>query len=154
MKKRYIFYKHYHIYQIIRLEYPPVIISNDAGIIMRGHSPNSKYKALGVRSVLVIMLNGQCRNWNWQPEFKSWTRLYFTSHCLTHCVCVCVCGDEGLHVFPKGLARKIVTLPPRYIQRKIKEKNEDAVRFSRRFNGNQNKGYPLCCKSHRQKGRK
>ena len=39
------------------------------------------------------------------------------------------------------LSRKIVRLPPRYTRRKIKEKNEDAVRFSRRFNGSQNKGY-------------
>ena len=39
------------------------------------------------------------------------------------------------------LARKIVMLPPRYIQRKIKENNEDTVRFSRKFNGSQNKGY-------------
>ena len=38
------------------------------------------------------------------------------------------------------LAREIVTLPPRYIL-KIKEKNKDAVRFSRRFNGSRNKGY-------------
>ena len=34
------------------------------------------------------------------------------------------------------LANKIVTLHPRYIIREINEKNEDAVRFSRRFNGN------------------
>ena len=39
------------------------------------------------------------------------------------------------------LARKSVTLPPRYIRRKIKENNGDAIRFLRRFNGSQNKGY-------------
>ena len=38
------------------------------------------------------------------------------------------------------LARKIVSLPSRYILRKIK-KNEDVVRFPRKFNSSQNKGY-------------
>ena len=39
----------------------------------------------------------------------------------------------------QSLARKSVTLPPGYIRRKIK-KNEDAIRFSRRFNSSQNNG--------------
>ena len=36
---------------------------------------------------------------------------------------------------------KIITLPPRYIVGNKGKKNEDAVRFSRRFNGSQNKEY-------------
>ena len=50
--------------------------------------------------------------------------------------------DTGIHT----LAWKSVTLPPRSIRRKRKEKNEDAVKFSRRFNGSKNKRY-LCAAS-------